>query len=539
MTYMFQQSSIDSMTTSEQKLNRPECADKPIIKILLYTDAPNGITNGEEQFGLGPMIRHLFAHKPAFADVYVEWLSRFSSETGTAEKKLDSLLTDSSRGYDEVWFFGTFQATRKKFISDVIRGGPESELGKTEVEVLREWMSVGSKPHMKGGGVLMTGDHNQTLIEGTLPADENPLCPECGRRAKFFGLGRALGRCVPRAGRLRKWEGKPTNDPKDSFNTQVPNAGFDIESQILQLDANPQQLLLLSFNAKGKPAVTGLPHPIFFYRAGRRIQFFPDHVHEGAIVLPNEKEFEILEEWPRSSFVQPRPRVVARGIDKRSCSLLDLVAAYNGDCAAVGRVVADSTWHHYIGVNLTSFPQPSTPNTPADQIGQFYGNLAIWLAPRRKRFEMARAMFKWLANHPVMMEEIGGDPVNIGRAAYATLTQVASPCEISEVLDATVPDYFRERYEAIYFPESELVLSPFPPKGLLLGSIVNSLHQAHIKAANSTETFEGRSDEELIAIGFKAALELHAKHIGPIASEAKRLAYSEDLPDSNNQKKER
>lgn len=532
---MLQQSSSDSITTGEQKLTHPECPNKPIIKILLYTDGPNGITKGEEQFGLGPMIRHLVAHKPAFADVYVEWVSRFSSETGNAEKQLDSLLKDN--GYDEVWFFGTFQATRKKFISDVIRGGPESELVKTEVEVLREWMSVGSQPHMKGGGVLMTGDHNQTLIAGTLPADENPLCPESGSPAKFLGLGRALGRCVPRAGRLRQWEGKPTNDPTDSFNTQVPSASFDIESQILQLDANPQQLFLLSFDAKGKPAVTGFPHPMFFYRAGQWIQFFPDHVHEGAIVLPTEKELEVLEEWPKSGFVQPRPRVVARGIDKRTCSLLDLVATYNGDSARVGRIVADSTWHHYVGVNLTSFPHPSTPGTPADQIGQFYGNLAMWLAPRRKRFEIACTIFKWLANHPVMMEEIGGDPVNIGTAAYTTLTQVASsPCEISEVLDAIVPDDLRERYEAIYFPESDLVLSPFPSKGLLLGCIVNSFHQEQIKAANSTKRFERRSDEELISIGFKDALVLHAKRIEPIASEAKRLAYQEIPPDSNNLK---
>src|SRR5689334_24837624 len=93
-SYMFEQSSTDSMTTSKEELNDPECANKPIIKILLYTDAATGITNGEEQFGLGPMIRHLLSHKPVFADVCVEWVSRFSSETGAAKNKLDLLLTD-------------------------------------------------------------------------------------------------------------------------------------------------------------------------------------------------------------------------------------------------------------------------------------------------------------------------------------------------------------------------------------------------------------------------------------------------------------
>lgn len=526
------------MTSSERQLNKPESSEKPPqIKILLYTDDPNGITNGEELFGLGPMRRHLLAHKPAFTDVIVEWVSRYSGKSGNAENKLDALLKDPKKDYDEVWIFGTFQATRKKFVSGVVRGGPESELTQPEVEVLREWMSIGSEPHMKGGGVLITGDHNQTLIKGTLPADPNPLCPETSTSEKFFGLGRALGRCVPRAGRLRRWEGKPTNNPQDSFNTQVPRSGFDIESQILQIDTIPQQLLLPNFDARGNPAVIGLPHPMFLYRGVSRIQYFPDHVHEGAIVLPKEEELAKIEDWPTGVDVQPQPRVVARGIDKRNSTLLDLVAAYNGDCARVGRIVADSTWHHYLRINLLGFPQPSPPGTPADQIGQFYANLAIWLAPRRKRFEMALAMFKWLANHPVMIEEIDGDPLNIGKAAYAALTEVAAPCEISELLDATIPNRIREKYETIYFPESELVLSPFPPKVLLLGCIVNSFHQDQIKAANSTIEIQQLSDEELVAAGFDDALTLHAKRISLIASESVKLIPN--LPDNKPKNQER
>jgi hypothetical protein len=335
---------------------------------------------------------------------------------------------------------------------------------------------------------------------------------------------------------LRRWEGKPTNKPQDSFNTQVPRSGFDIESQILQIDTIPQQLLLPNFDAKGNPTVSGLPHPLFLYRGMNRIQYFPDHVHEGAIVLPTEKELEKIEDWP-SGGVQPQPRVVARGIDKRNSTLLDLVAAYNGDCARVGRIVADSTWHHYLSINLLGFPQPSPPGTPADQIGQFYANLAIWLAPRRKRFEMALEMFKWLASHPVMMEEIDGDPLNIGKAAYAALTDVAAPCEISELLDAAIPSRIREKYETVYFPESELVLSPFPPKVLLLGCIVNSFHQEQIKAANSTIEIQQRSDEELVAAGFDDALTLHAKRISSIASESVELAPKP--PDNKSKNQER
>lgn len=76
----------------QQSPTDPKCA-KPTIRILLYTDAPNGITNGEEQFGLGPMIRHLFAHKPALADVSVA--------SGSAGSPIRVILRRNSRPYSK------------------------------------------------------------------------------------------------------------------------------------------------------------------------------------------------------------------------------------------------------------------------------------------------------------------------------------------------------------------------------------------------------------------------------------------------------
>lgn len=496
---------------------------KPTIRILLYTDHPTGITGGEESFGLGVMRQHLKAHAPTFATLSDDWVSRYS-RTGSVENKLDALLKPGGGPhYDQVWFFGTYQGTRANFSPEFVRGGPESELVQSELEVLREWMSVGAEKHMRGGGVLMTGDHNQKLVAGTLPGAGTALCPNPDPDAKVLGLGRALGRCVPRAGRLRKWEGVPTSDAEDSFNTQAPVPDFDINSQILQGDALPQQLFPLRFNDKGQPSPKGKPHPLLFYRDGRWIQFFPDHAHEGAIVLPEEKEFEDLAEWPASEHVQPRPRVVARGIDHRRCTMIDLLAAYNGDCAGVGRVVADSTWHHYLNINLTNFPHPSDVETPADHIGQFYGNLATWLTPRSTRRVMAREMFCWLARHPFMLEEVGGDVLNIGRAAYAALLQETSACEINELLDAAVPAAHRKRYEAIYFTESEGVLSPFPSKMLLLGSIVNAYHGKMIEAETACDEFDPSEADELINTGFREALREHEKLLSPVASEAAEL----------------
>ena len=72
----------------------------------------------------------------------------------------------------------------------------------------------------------------------------------------------------------------------------------------------------------------------------------------------------------------------------------------------------------------------------ADQIGQFFSNLVVWLALLATRRAMARSMFIWLATHPLMMEEISSGPLDIGNLSLQLLRQVASDCEIHELLVA-------------------------------------------------------------------------------------------------------
>lgn len=61
-----------------------------------------------------------------------------------------------------------------------------------------------------------------------------------------------------------------------------------------------------------------------------------------------------------------------------------LVSAYDGHPAGVGRITCDSTWHHFINVNLIGvlaggdfddFQEDSTTHTPAN-------TPASWLPPR-------------------------------------------------------------------------------------------------------------------------------------------------------------
>jgi hypothetical protein len=493
--------------------------EQPTINILLYTDDPENITAGEGLLSLGIMIAHLKAHAPAFAHLCVELVSRNSDKHTPADCKLTVELISK---YHEIWFFGLHQANRENFTLGALRGGPESELDENEVLALADWMSIAEDKGLHGGGVLMTGDHGHPRPVDAKPG-HNPLCPDDARMEPFLGLGRAIGRCVPRAGLLRRWKGKPTNRKEDSFNSQVLTPGINVEDKRLQQDRVPQQLILRHFNSMGDPAPEGNPHPLFLYKEKSWIRVFPDHVHEGAVTIPGAFDEKV---WPKVTATQPKPQVVAYGVDERNRSLQALLVAYNGDSANVGRIVADSTWHHYFNMNLNGFRPPAPEGSAADQIGQYYANLAFWLSPRGMRSEMAQVMFQWMATHPSMLEEVRHDTpgvndlLGIGRIAYSILSEVASPCEIHELLYTGVPDDYREQFETLYFPDSG-ILSPLPSKEWMLGRVINWYHQEMITVESSANSLQSFDVLNTIETGFKKALDEHATQLMRVALDAR------------------
>jgi hypothetical protein len=497
-------------------------AYRPTIRILLYTDDPDGITSGLDVPDLGIMINHLHAHAPTFASLDIQWLSRYSSNQKSADNKLKASLL---KQYDEVWFFGIHQMNIERPTPGLLRGGQENELDEEEVNNLTCWMKEGEEELAKGGGVLMTGDHANPKPGGGQQS-HNRLCPDKSEAEEFLGLGRALGRCVPRAGLLRKWEGPPTKRKKDSFNTLTQVSGIDQDGEQLEVDERPMQLLLATFDEKGNPSSSGgHTHPLFFYKGGKSIRVFPDHPHEGEVIIPTKFDEK---EWPKRGKIWPRPRVIAHGIDHRNFRRLKIHAAYNGDRAEVGRIVADSTWHHYLNKNLDMFRSPAAEGSVADQIGQFYGNLAIWLSPLNKRREMANVMFYWLANHLFVVEELrlsddqedSDEVFELGRVAYSILSRITSPCEIHELLQAVIPNYFAENFEVLYFPDRGFSLSLFPSKEVLLGYIVDSYQQEinRIVSGQSPDThLDGLGVAEA---GVNKAFKAHVKKIKQAALDA-------------------
>lgn len=498
--------------------------DGPIVKILLYTDEPNKVTDRSgDEWGLGVMLQHIRLHAPAFASLCIKLVGRTSKTH--ADRRLNNLL--ACEDFDQIWFFGVHQGNTKNISLDVLQDGPHSELEPEESEALLNWMRIGEEDKGRlGGGVLVTGDHAD-------PRPDNAISQPIDHKVEYWGLGRALGRHIPRASQMRKWEGSPTKRPEDRQNTQTLFNGTPFTNESLEFDPMPQRPILSTFDAMGAEAEDGQPHPLFFHRQEGFISVFPDHMHEGAVVLPDHKQLADAGLWPGGI----RPQIVARGVDGAKKAIVNLVGAYNGDRARVGRIVADSTWHHYFNVNLNSFRPPGEIDSPTDQLGRFYANLAVWLTPLVKRQEMATGMIRYLANHPAVLEERVFEELNdenrnpvlmrLGGVAYQLLSQLASPCEIHELFNVLLPQEVSSRIETLYLPEKGFAVGTIgeteyllPSKQLMLGSYIYDYYQKAALAERSggPESFLNKRFEALATKSFNRAVKVQSDYVKRLAN---------------------
>jgi len=330
--------------------------------------------------------------------------------TGEIVKGANKLTKELLDQFDEIWFFGFLQTNTLETA--------ENELGNDEVFNLRVWMDA-------GGGVFVTGDH----------ASPDPrFAPEDPRNKDhqtYLGLGRALGHRIPRAGRLRAWEGPPTADVssmdlerRDNYNTLVGNVKDLDDAVSLQTDAIGQELIL-----PGK-----IPHRLFWLylnpdKSITPITKFPDHMHEGKLLIPDPLDGD----WPTT---ERKPTIVARGRDNRPFEekrTYPLVIAYDGHVVlgstssiTLGRIVADSSFHHYVNTNLVGFERDVCGNPPVastlDQIAQYFANLALWLAPQQVHDQVKQGLIHLLGNHPQILEVRGNNIFSLGRTALAILS---------------------------------------------------------------------------------------------------------------------
>jgi hypothetical protein len=406
--------------------------------------------------------------------------------------------------FDEVWVFGFYQANMPEYTPEA--GGPENKLDRQEIAALKKWMDM-------GGGVLVMGDH----------ANPDPRISDSSNgHETYLSLGRALGKYIPRAGQMRKWEGPPTTGTtiptgalrRDNFNTQEFGAEVDIENLKLQSDQKPQRIFLgmfeaLDINYLFPKKVVIRPHDLFYIGNGRSVDVFPDHMHEGELLTPDTS----TSDWPPGC---PKTSFVAWGVDKRFSipDLHPLVSVFDGDDFDVGRIVADTSFHHYTNINLRCLlrdPEGTCePSADLDLIGNYYINLALWLAPKLKRRAIGVSLLIRLVAHPQILEEEGNSCSVIGRTAKSILEQESRPIEINEIIRLLVPNQVSSQTAKPLSIPVELVLGAVIQKFNKLGGVSKLAEESEIR-------------EKVINDGFKHALELYLGELESQVSNAHDL----------------
>lgn len=418
----------------------------PKVRILIYADG-NVRFNGGDFLGM----KYVTALLESRAYFYVDFDIRTAHRDGLDDQtatikgavKLDSL--DIMKDFDEIWFFGF---------------NSKPDLSKKELKLLDDFMAP-----PKFGGVLVAGDH--------------------------LDLGRSIAGEITRAGEMRRYNPGPSGSFPDWNNSLEdgpnPATKFDFDDQS---DDQPQIIRYEQFPVWLLPGLTRSfrPHPVLSGPDGP-IDVLPDHQHEGEALAPVPAPGAA--QWPTKSGHQERPYVIAWGKIKDPTAThqgqeFGVVSAYDGHIVDVGRIVADSSWHHWFDVNLTGaepprifykgFDETLAGQAALKKIDAYFLNCGVWLAPPDKQEEMRNVLW-WSILWTDRILEIPRDaPIPyFGQQALGTLEQRASVGVVSDWI-SSLP-IIKETYPARNSPEflKQSELSNFPLEHYVAGSILYTL----------------------------------------------------------------
>lgn len=380
--------------------------------------------------------------------------------------------------YDQIWLFGS-RANEND--SDRLRDD--------ELQALADWMDN----HQ--GGLFATGDH----------AD----------------LGASLCSRVPRAGSMRKWtsaDGVPQPTGLNRHDTLLKGHNsvytFNDESDDLPMNIRLKRYPLLSW---GRWFRNYAPHPIFCGIDGP-IDVLPDHPHEGWVNEDSDVDLTAniavtgQPEYPSAGSVQAKPEVIAwarvQGDHTNTSDLnkgaangkeFGAVGAYDGHRSNVGRVVVDSTWHHWFDVNLTGRPtdggdlvdpvpvgDPKAEGflfspagvTQYKRIQNYFRNVALWLAsPGKQRCMFLRAMWGVINRYHLVEQLHPRLPLyELGMYARDAIGRRAGHCTIRQFIFPYFPEIIWERFIPLDDPRPCLSCPPWEVfETLLVGGIAREM----------------------------------------------------------------
>ena len=423
-----------------------------VKRILFVIDGRINLTKTLLGFGLGYVLDTLFTTFPWWTQFRVDVAKRDGhlrdEDLGSyVVRYWDFKFTNSNfnlDSYDQVWFFGDHPNdgdVGEPTDADIPSFHP---LENAELRLLAEWMD-------RGGGVFATGDHGV--------------------------LGASMCSRIPRVRTMRRWtqaQGVPTIDGNTRHQTLQPNPQIQ-DADALERDTTLQPIELVYRRVGGQDA----PHPILSSPRGP-IDRFPDHMHEGEVIADGNVRLDLpldipgydRPEYPftdpgispslsNDDWVlppRPRPHVIAYGrttnksfTDEvvqrrlitsgtpqilpthRGSKRFGLVGVYDGDAVGLGRVVVDSTWHHWFSYNLVGI---ATEDAPAyEKMQAYYRNVAIWLAtPSQRQSMLISGIWGVLTGSPPMRFTVNDSPWEIGERVLITLGKTVSGSLLGELV---------------------------------------------------------------------------------------------------------
>lgn len=303
--------------------------------------------------------------------------------------------------YQEVWLFGDLCPKGSKSNQPGERVA-KGELDRDELEALSDFMKV--------GGAFATGDHKD--LGGAM----NGKTVRIRKMRKWFFDPCPLGelKAPPRNGVERH-----DTLRKGHFNGYV---SWDQEDDV------PQIIVPTQFATSYGSAQAHYAHPLLSSATGV-INVLPDHMHEGECYVSLDLADD---EFPSPNGVRPLPIVIAKskipeshptmdypnGVADSSFNVTDsrgLICAYDGHPVSVGRVVVDSTFHHFLNLNQRDFAKSSNAIDPErgslayEQIKNYYRNIALWLAPAEHQ-QRVFARVLWDTASVLKVQFSGGTP---------------------------------------------------------------------------------------------------------------------------------
>lgn len=446
-------------------------------RLLVVTDGSLSF-NEASGFGLWRFI-HAITHAAGVTNKPIIKLAHRSFHAATVTVESDTYQVDDSFNfasaapavtraeYDQIWLFGISSS---------------GSLSSAELDVLSEFMNA-------GGGVFATGDH-QTL-------------------------GRTMCGALPRIRHMREWEDIPMgleNDVTVAVNridTVVDpgsNGLYEFEDQS---DSIPQRIYpnyavtqasATEWQATIHPVLRlpGAPN-VRQEAAGsagftQDVDVLPDHPHESvcyevtnpAVLSGSYKEanqnFPEFQPAVADPAIRVGAEIVAYAVSGgRSVhngnwkppvkpQMFGVISAYDGRRAQPytgqtqrpGRIVCESTWHHYVNVNLDgrstsrsalgtwSGGSPGlgtfTPSASLNKIYAYYRNTVAWLQPANRVWCYLWWDLVSVRFNPALLEELMLAPrlesfrdfVGAGREAARLIADARGPQALEETLEGAL-----------------------------------------------------------------------------------------------------